>query len=99
MHPTTTAVVILAVVLILQAAPLVHFFRVRKLSPCLRSSYCLLYIMLAAMAWMGFAVLQELTRVGWVWLLPLLGLPIAFWGYLAATNFRASGDGTSCPVR
>jgi hypothetical protein len=99
MNPTISVITVLAVVLVLQVGPLVHFARLRTVSPCLRSSYCLLYVMLVAMAWMGFVVLLDVMGVSWVWLLPLLAVPVAFWAYLVATDFRAAGEGTSCPIR
>ncbi len=99
MHATIGAVIVLVLVGVLQVVPVVHFLRVRRLSPCLRSSYCLLYIMLLAMAWMGFILLMELTHAFWVWLLPVLLLPLAFWAFLAATGFRTAGDGASCPIQ
>lgn len=99
MHATNVVIAVLAIVLVLQTIPLVHLLRQRSLSPCLRSSYCLLYVMLVAMAWMAFVALLEIMGVGWVWLLPLLALPIAFWGYLVATGFRTAGADSSCPIR
>ncbi len=101
MQPSTGLIAALTTIALVQGGPLVHFLVVRRLSPCLRSSYCLLYIMLVAMAWMGLVILMDITHAAWFWFLPILALPLAFWGFLAATHFRTAcdDDGANCPIR
>ena len=99
MEASTGLIAALTTIALLQVVPLVHFIRVRRLSPCLRSSYCLLYVMLVAMAWMGLVALRELTQAAWPWLFPVLLIPLAFWAFLAATGFRTAGPSANCPIR
>lgn len=84
-------------VLALHLAPLVHLAASRALSPCYRTSYVLMYVMVTAIAWTLALVLGALApHKAFLW--APLALPLVLWlGLLRGGAHRRGPGGDSCP--
>lgn len=89
----------LAWVLGLHLLPLAHLVSSRAWSPCYRTSYGFLYVMVTAIAWTLSLVLGHLAPAKpYLW--APLALPLVLWaGLVFRGTHRDAGPGASCPRR